>query len=744
MIVEKQGVSHNHIVYIFLMALNEINPMGVNFAGLKGMDHQDAFAALNQFIQTTQNQTQVSGNGYGDFKSFHRLEDLNGLTYVTSVVYYGMLKKIMYPINGEMGLPAVATDVITMETVSRQMRNFMPLATPALGTTMVGRMMDTLSRSQAKKYAISFHVEGEFYDAEKKATKDIVMSLAEIAGNTALLMASGAFFTILTGSMLPTITNYGDNEDQIIRQLMDVRDATASVHKLRAGAVKLIQTARIRLQEGPSKVTPTVALWPYGQMSLLTTHDPQMRDQRLGGEMGPRRMLDGVHVNDNSGKFEEGGSHSGPSTVFKIQGVEMWESPAIAPNGEVATIPGQRVVYTGEFYWCNSPMDAYYGEGPNTLPFWYLFSVEQDGYVIVSFEDFFMNCGRFKRAPLPAGGSEEDYNSDPRTYLWVVDNGSEGGNEQVSEAIQILKLKMINDDDCDPFLQLDGGGNVITRAWCSAERDATGYIDDITKAAKSDQAKKDAFAGREVGLTMKEWSELVDFIGMKPSIASGMGDIPVFRGGKDFGVTYHSTTRFNASRDIGIDDIVFRTDLRVGWHLRDPTRTVTMSNCVYVNRGGMLLPGNNVNIMTVEDANTLGENNFMFSRYDDASMYSVCIPNPKIQWRKTSLTTTTRDTSRVVMNIRGHVAMGGVRKNGEHYVGSGFYSQLYHWHKCDDMQTMGNNDFPITSWCFRGGVTYPTKSGPRHEKTHSHHGPEGNGTRGVRMFGLDVNPVLIE
>jgi hypothetical protein len=236
------------------------------------------------------------------------------------------------------------------------------------------------------------------------------------------------------------------------------------------------------------------------------------------------------------------------------------------------------------------------------------------------------------------------------------------------------------------------------------------------------------------GRTMREWSELVEFLLFRGAVGTRMQDIPFYKSGR-VGNTYHGETRYNMAQNVNDDMWLVRADCRIGIHIYDDNAVCVARNSIYHG----IISGSNARIMTVQQAQTLKQRGFAMDPTHPA-MHAICIPKRSIRWNGNS---NGFDNTRVVIATAGTFPVAHQGQSTPHYPGHRFYGQLYGFNELAIHDANAELNLRFSPALLRGGVQYPTKSGFREERSQGHHGPEAPGVRETRMTGRRLNPILI-
>lgn len=429
---------------------------GLHFASIAVVTDVEAVTALDGYFSQAHNAQNISGYGFGEAVGYRVLEDLPGVSRLAGVIYVGLVRKKMHWITTDKGLPLHFTDAVYQIVQKFNFEENIPMHTPAMGVPRTARQTSSTAIARLIPLSQSFRIEGEAY-ARGFDNIQVVAGLAASANGIASHSAREAYGAIITGkSTSPLTAPLVNTEAELIFRAMEERSLHAIFHKKKDAFSILAGRAFTVMQSSPSRVTPTVAIFPFGKMQALL-NSPSYTQYWLAGDVGPKRVKNG-----SSSDIDTGVIIDGDKSVLELSGVEVREAPMVT-NFDTSVEEMSRMVYTGEFFNFSPPSNCHFG-GDDVLPWAEMFSPEKDCRTKIHFIDLVRRCGWFTQVPGCVGGNgHSTYSASESNYLWRV-NTARWAN------IANANLLPEAGADADPFVFRDGANIRVRAQWLETKR----------------------------------------------------------------------------------------------------------------------------------------------------------------------------------------------------------------------------------------------------------------------------------
>lgn len=446
-----------------------MNVNGLHFETLAAITNVDAVTALDTYFVQAHGKQNISGYGLGEAVNYRVLDDMPGITRFAGAIYIGLVRNNIHWLTTDAGLPLYMTNTVYQIINKFNFEQNIPMHTPAMGVPRTARQSSTTEIAKLEPLTQSFRIDGEAY-ARSFDSIEVVAGLSSAANGIAAANAREAYGAILFGKSInpfpPIATN---TENELLSRAVDEGSLFAILHKRQNAFNYLTRRAQSVMQSSPTRMSANVAIVPFGKMAALTS-TPGHTHYYLAGDIGPKRVRNGQLSDVDTGLVKDG-----DDKPLVMAGVEVKEAPFVVHFDTSAELMS-RSVFTGDWFLFSPPENAYFGS-KGTLPWADAFSPEKDCRKRIQFEDMFKKCGFFKQVPGARVAQDEDapqYNDDPSTYLWVV-------NEEPFLGMPPDTLPR-HTKEANPFVYSIAGPNgrgrqLVVRDWCIMQQYE--YIDDL-------------------------------------------------------------------------------------------------------------------------------------------------------------------------------------------------------------------------------------------------------------------------
>ncbi len=701
---------------------------------------------FKSYLRTSFNQTELAGQGFGTFNSFRTMTDIGRLNVVLAATLVGFMKP-QIPEILLYGLPIVMTEEKTFKNAIKIQEQRLMDQTDELAPHRISRQAIEWSVSKTRRFTTAAFMTTDF-KATQEGAEEVEQHMQNMAGMAIRTLAHECYYHCMMGgnrrlneerpTAWPTRAAY---EAMIHREIEEF----ACVNKYRLGPEKLFQARRQMLKDRYG-ITPNVVFMNVSKLSVnMSTGNPNYSDYSHTGERTAKRV------------------QSSPVDSIPIGGMSVYNVPPSRHDG-YPDVPNTSLAVTGRF----AQFRRFPQQGPGDPYQVGLMNTNTGAYEYITFTEFFVACGRFKRDPTLVGGNP--------TNRWIfdlkalVDSGvvDDDFTEDTTVPRRECTCAAGGDlDDVNAGTPLDVASPLTPKEWIKVqeEQQARGILADRqSRVARYhiDQANPTAYRaegaaatptevaafqrGRRlrpeftVSATIDDWerSGLVSGLLARPYDSYMMDHALMMEGGAKTGFTAMSQNAFHMGTDVGNNSEHIVMSMWAGAHVNDWRKVQVLQNVAYAG----IVAGGSCALLNKTQGDVLRNRDFQVEGPESSCMYAIAFP--------TKVTDRDNPGNPRVDAFRGmrdyiHLQAppdfeGGRNGRAEDFPGAAFYRQHYGFdHVGDQAATSETNSF--ARYCLMESYNILVGGHEQHYPGRTHHGPnEGTGCEVVRRNGFSCNP----